>query len=64
MRSPKLEEQNPSQNTAISFEKPQPVDPSEVLAELFELLEEYAPSWYTEERHDRALSALRILRRA
>jgi hypothetical protein len=31
----------------------------EALAELFALLEDYAPSWYTEEHHTRALSALR-----
>ena len=30
----------------------------EVLAELFELLEDYAPTWYTEEHHNRAVAAL------
>jgi hypothetical protein len=30
----------------------------EVLEELFELLEEYAPTWYTEEHHNRAMAAL------
>ena len=34
------------------------VSPGDVLAELVELLEEYGPNWYTEELHDRALSAL------
>ena len=34
------------------------VSSSEVLAELVELLEEYAPSWYTEELHNRAMAAL------
>lgn len=29
------------------------------LAELFELLEEYAPSWYSEAHHNRAVRALR-----
>ena len=29
-----------------------------VLQELFDLLEDYAPMWYTEEMHDRAVSAL------
>src|SRR5215472_12977328 len=29
--------------------------------ELFELLEEYAPVWYTEQHHQRALTACRIL---
>jgi hypothetical protein len=32
--------------------------PRAVLKELFELLEEYAPTWYTEELHDRAKGAL------
>ena len=30
------------------------------LAELFELLEEYAPAWYSEEHHNRAMQALGI----
>jgi len=34
----------------------------EVLAELYELLEEYGPSWYSEELHHRAEAALRLLR--
>ena len=28
------------------------------LRELFELLEDYAPTWYTEEHHNRAAAAL------
>ncbi len=32
--------------------------PREVLQELFQLLEEYAPVWYTEEHHNRAVAAL------
>jgi hypothetical protein len=31
---------------------------SGVLRELFELLEDYAPAWYTEEHHKRATAAL------
>jgi hypothetical protein len=30
----------------------------EVLEELFQLLEEYAPTWYTEALHNRAVAAL------
>jgi hypothetical protein len=30
-----------------------------VLEEVFELLEDYAPLWYTEAHHDRILAALR-----
>ena len=29
-----------------------------VLRELFELLEDYAPAWYTEEHHERLVAAL------
>jgi hypothetical protein len=38
------------------------IRPAEVLAELYGLLEEYAPSWYTQQHHQRAESALRPLR--
>jgi hypothetical protein len=34
---------------------------AEALRELYELLEEYAPAWYTEDRHERAKSALQLL---
>jgi hypothetical protein len=30
----------------------------EVLEELFVLLEDYAPTWYTKEHHDRVISAI------
>lgn len=32
------------------------------LQTLFDLLEQYAPSWYTEEHHNQALAALRLQR--
>ena len=32
--------------------------PRAVLEELFKLLEDYAPTWYTEEHHNRAVAAL------
>lgn len=35
-----------------------PLTAKEALAELIELLEDYAPIWYTEEQHKRALAAL------
>ena len=35
---------------------------AEVLTELFDLLEQYAPSWYTQKHHDKALAALQMLR--
>ena len=34
---------------------------TEVLAELCELLETYAPSWYTQEHSNKAQAALRLL---
>jgi hypothetical protein len=37
----------------------QSVDPKVVLEELFELLEDYGPGWYTEDHHNRAVAALR-----
>ena len=30
----------------------------EVLLELFQLLEDYAPTWYSEKHHNRAVAAL------
>jgi hypothetical protein len=32
----------------------------EALKMLYDLLEQYAPSWYTEEHHDKAEAALRF----
>jgi hypothetical protein len=37
---------------------------TEVFAELFTLLEDYAPTWYSEELHDRAEAALEALQLA
>ena len=34
---------------------------AEVLRDLFNLLEQYAPTWYTKEHHNRAVAALRVL---
>ena len=34
----------------------------EALKMLYDLLEEYAPAWYTEEYHDKAEAALRIVK--
>ena len=39
------------------------VNPADVFAELCELLEDFSPRWYTEEQRDRALAAVRSLRR-
>lgn len=44
--------------TIISMDQRKPANGNAVLRELFELLEDYAPSWYTEELHNRAAAAL------
>jgi hypothetical protein len=44
--------------TIISLDQREPASGSAVLRELFELLEDYAPSWYTEEHHNRLVAAL------
>jgi len=36
---------------------------AEALSELHDLLEEYAPSWYTQEHHEKATTALHPLRK-
>jgi hypothetical protein len=35
------------------------VSPMMALRELYELLEDYAPMWYSEEAHSRAMAALK-----
>ncbi len=40
------------------LDAPLPVTRDGVLKELFQLLEDYAPAWYTQEHHDRAVEAL------
>jgi hypothetical protein len=56
---PELKEVNPSDNILIQDEPLHPHSPIKALSELYELLEEYGPSWYTEEHHNHALAALR-----
>ena len=36
---------------------------TDVLLELYELLEIYAPAWYSEHHHETAVSALRVLKK-
>jgi hypothetical protein len=45
-------------NTATSIDQHRPASTQAVLRELYELLEDYAPAWYTEEHHQRAAGAL------
>jgi hypothetical protein len=36
---------------------------TDALAELYQLLEDYAPTWYSEHHHKKAESALRVLKK-
>jgi hypothetical protein len=42
--------------------KPTLTTPTPPLKMLYDLLEEYAPAWYTEEHHNKAEAALRFVR--
>jgi len=44
--------------TSISLDQGPSSNPKAILADLFELLEDYGPVWYTEEHHNRAVAAL------
>jgi len=52
------------------FDEPPPLDNQQIkivaqsFIELFELLEEYAPVWYTEQHHNRAMAAKSVLERS
>jgi hypothetical protein len=53
--------------TGGQCEKPDALQPQsaffeEAFREMFNLLEEYAPLWYTTETHNRAVAALAVLR--
>jgi hypothetical protein len=37
---------------------------ADALAELYNLLEQYAPLWYTQEHHEKAESALRLTKKS
>jgi len=36
---------------------------TDALAELYQLLEDYAPAWYAKHHHQKAESALRVLKK-
>jgi len=63
---------NDSESDEVTGSHRQPSDASpaqlesiaEAFRELFNLLEEYAPVWYTEEHHNKAVAALRVLEEA
>lgn len=47
-----------STSTLTSIDSRRSPETNAALRELFELLEDYAPAWYTEEHHNRAAAAL------
>jgi hypothetical protein len=49
---------SPAGNVDSPGPRPGPPTARAVLEELFELLEDYAPTWYTVEHHNRAVAAL------
>jgi hypothetical protein len=55
----KLVEAPAPQRLSANPQPHQAITAKAALEELFELLEDYAPVWYTEEHHDRAIKALR-----
>jgi len=60
MEKTKLEavEPKPGAGSVREFEQLWAGNPVAALEELFELLEEYAPTWYTEAHHNHAIAAL------
>ena len=58
MRIGELQEVNAGSNTFEGLRQQWSASPEAVLKELFLLLEEYGPQWYTEEHHNRAVAAL------
>jgi hypothetical protein len=52
----------PHSNEALEM-KLQLTRATDVLAELHELLEKYAPTWYTQHHHEIAESALRLVKK-
>ncbi len=53
-----MDKANITKSRPSHFEQRESVNPMNVLEELVELIEEYGPSWYTEEHHNRAVAAL------
>ena len=60
MRDAEFEERSGSLRKKPAPEA-QSVCVGEAFRELFNLLEQYAPVWYTEDHHNRAVAALRVL---
>jgi hypothetical protein len=61
MSDPESDEMSRGQGQKSDVTQTHPAFAEGVFLELFKLLEQYAPVWYTEEHHNRAASALRVL---
>ena len=57
----RIEEQGEVADRERAFEQRGVAEAREALVELYDLLEEYAPKWYTESHHARALAAIKAL---
>ena len=57
----RVEEPNDVQGRARDFERGPAGQAREALVELFDLLEEYGPSWYSEAHRAKALAAINAL---
>ena len=53
----------PQQSNEALEMKQQLARVTDVLAELYELLEKHAPTWYTQHHHEKAESALRLVKK-
>ena len=49
-------EESANVDTFISLTQATPATPEKVFEELFKLLEDYGPAWYTQELHNRAVA--------
>jgi hypothetical protein len=62
MKSQRFAERDPLEDEKGERHAPKTESVARAFLELFQLLEEHAPSWYTEEIRNQAESAARILR--
>lgn len=57
----RIDVRNAVQSREHDFEPREVAEARDTLVELFDLLEEYSPRWYTEKHRGRALAAIRAL---
>jgi hypothetical protein len=64
MNAPKVHRKQAVNLACSDRDQADSVDPKAVLQMLFNLLEEYGPTWYTTKHHDDILAAIQALDRA